>query len=156
LNANPATTAQRFLEQAPGFVLADRARIMAFVNCDEDHPSLAFGDADNYALNHVAFVMPSIDAVMRGAGRMKDAGAATEWGPGRHGRGDNAFNYFLDPFGIDFESTAEVEQIDDSYRVGRPEDWNWPPGQVDPWGISPPPSARVKQAQRPVQYSVKR
>ena len=43
-----------------------------------------------------------------------------EWGPGRHGPGDNAFNYFIDPFGVVIEYTAEVEQIDDSYRVARP------------------------------------
>ena len=38
---------------------------------------------------------------------------AIEWGPGRHGPGNNAFNYFIDPFGVVIEYTAEVEQIDD-------------------------------------------
>ena len=50
-------------------------------------------------------------------GRMKDAGHAIEWGPGRHGPGDNAFNYFIDPFGIVIEYTAEVEQIDDDGMI---------------------------------------
>ena len=55
--------------------------------------------------------------------------------------------------GIVIEYTAEVEQIDDGYRVGAPEDWTWPPGRVDQWGISLPPSARLKQAQREVLFA---
>ena len=142
LNSHAIDAAQAFLEQALGFVLADRTRIMAFMNCDADHHSLALGDADNDALNHIAFLMPTLDAVMRGGGRMKDAGHAIEWGPGRHGPGDNAFNYFIDPFGIVIEYTAEVEQIDATYQPGSPGDWAWPPGRVDQWGVSAPPSAR--------------
>ena len=147
------TSAQAFLEQALGFVLADRTKIMAFMNCNSDHHTLALGDTDNNALNHIAFVMPTLDAVMRGGGRMKDAGHPIEWGPGRHGPGDNAFNYFIDPFGTVIEYTAEVEQIDDSYQPGAPSDWTWPPGRVDQWGISAPPSGPLKAAQRAVLFS---
>ena len=153
LNAHDIPRAQGFLERALGFVLADRTRIMAFMNCDADHHTLALGDTDNDALNHVAFVMPTLDAVMRGGGRMKDAGHGIEWGPGRHGPGDNAFNYFIDPFGIVIEYTAEVEQIDETYRPGMPSDWTWPPGRVDQWGISAPPSDRLKAAQRAVLFA---
>ena len=153
LNAHAVGSTQAFLEQALGFVLADRTRIMAFMNCDADHHTLALGDTDNDALNHIAFLMPTLDAVMRGGGRMKDAGHAIEWGPGRHGPGDNAFNYFIDPFSIVIEYTAEVEQIDDSHRAGQPADWTWPPGRVDQWGISAPPSPRLKDAQRAVLFA---
>ena len=153
LNSQAIAQAQGFLQQALGFVLADRTRIMAFMNCNADHHSLALGDSDNDALNHIAFLMPTLDAVMRGGGRMRDAGHAIEWGPGRHGPGDNAFNYFIDPFGIVIEYTAEVEQIDDSYQAGSPGDWAWPPGRIDQWGISAPPSARLKDAQRAVCFS---
>ena len=153
LNSHDVPVAQGFLEGALGFVLADRTRIMAFMNCDLDHHTLAIGDTDNDALNHIAFVMPTLDAVMRGAGRMKDAGHGIEWGPGRHGPGDNAFNYFIDPFGIVIEYTAEVGQIDDGYRPRGPSDWTWPPGRVDQWGISAGPSARLKEAQRAVRFA---
>lgn len=153
LNAHDVEATQAFFAQALGFVLADRTRIMAFLNCDLDHHTIALGDTDNDALNHIAFVMPTLDAVMRGGGRMKDAGHGIEWGPGRHGPGDNAFNYFIDPFGIVIEYTAEVEQIDDSYQPRGPSDWTWPPGRVDQWGISAPPSARLKEAQRAVRFA---
>jgi catechol 2,3-dioxygenase-like lactoylglutathione lyase family enzyme len=150
LNADDIPGSQAFFERALGFRLVDRTRIMAFLNCDTDHHSIALGDTDNNALNHIAFLMPELEAVMRGGGRMKDAGHAIEWGPGRHGPGNNAFNYFIDPFGVVIEYTADVQQIGDDYHVGRPEDWTWPAGRVDQWGISAPPSARLKEAQRAV------
>jgi len=135
------------------FSLSDRTRIMAFMRCNSDHHSLALGDTDNDALNHIAFLMPDLDSVMRGGGRMKDAGYAIEWGPGRHGPGNNAFNYFIGPFDVVIEYTAEVAQIDDGYRTGQPADWTWPAGRVDHWGISSPPSPRLKEAQKAIQFS---
>ena len=152
LNSHDVAASQAFFEQALGFVLADRTRIMAFMNCNADHHSVALGDADNDALNHIAFLMPDLDSVMRGAGRMRDAGYPIEWGPGRHGPGNNAFSYFVGPFEEVIEYTTEVEQIDDDYRVGQPHDWTWPPGRVDQWGISAPPSPRLKKAQAAVRF----
>jgi catechol 2,3-dioxygenase-like lactoylglutathione lyase family enzyme len=156
VNSVDVAAALPFYENALGFKLSDRTRIMAFIRVPQpgfgDHHSIALADADNNCLNHIAFVMPSLDAVMRGGGRMKDAGYAIEWGPGRHGPGDNAFNYFIGPAGFVIEYTAEVEQIDDHYRTGMPEDWKWPPGRVDQWGISQPPSATLKQAQRMISF----
>lgn len=153
LNSHDVAATQAFFERALGFRLADRTRIMAFLNCDRDHHSLALGDADNDALNHVAFLMPDLESVMRGGGRMRDAGFGIEWGPGRHGPGNNAFNYFVGPFDVVIEYTAEVEQVDDDHQARGPADWTWPPGRVDQWGISPPPSARLKQAQRQIRFA---
>ena len=153
LNCHAIATTQAFFERALGFVLADRTKIMAFMNCDRDHHAIALGDTDNDALNHIAFLMPTLDAVMRGGGRLKDAGLPPQWGPGRHGPGANAFNYFVDPFGIVIEYTAEVEQIDDSYQPGNPSDWTWPPGRIDQWGIGTPPTDQLRQAQRAVLFS---
>jgi catechol 2,3-dioxygenase-like lactoylglutathione lyase family enzyme len=154
LNCHDIATTQAFFERALGFVLADRTKIMAFMNCDHDHHSIALGDTDNDALNHIAFLMPTLDAVMRGGGRMKDVGRPPQWGPGRHGPGDNAFNYFIDPFGIVIEYTAEVEQIDDSWRAGSPSDWTWPPGRIDQWGLGTAPTDDLKRAQRAVLFAV--
>jgi catechol-2,3-dioxygenase len=152
LNSHDVESTRRFMETVFDFSLSDRTRIMAFMRCNSDHHSIALGDTDNDALNHIAFLMPDIDSVMRGGGRMRDAGYGIEWGPGRHGPGDNAFNYFVGPFDVVVEYTAEVEQIDDSYRAGQPTDWTWPPGRVDQWGISAPPSARLKEAQKAIVF----
>lgn len=152
LNSHDVEATRRFMEQVFDFSLSDRTRIMAFMRCNSDHHSLALGDTDNDALNHIAFLMPDLESVMRGGGRMKDAGYGIEWGPGRHGPGDNAFNYFVGPFDVVIEYTAEVEQVDDGYQAGQPADWTWPSGRVDQWGISAPPSARLKQAQRAIVF----
>lgn len=152
LNSHDVESTRAFMEAVFDFSLSDRTRIMAFMRCNSDHHSIALGDTDNDALNHIAFLMPDVESVMRGGGRMRDAGYGIEWGPGRHGPGDNAFNYFVGPFDVVIEYTAEVEQIDDSYKVGQPSDWTWPPGRVDQWGISAPPSPRLKDAQKAVVF----
>ena len=153
MNSHDTPAAQAFYENALGFKLADRTRIMAFMRCSSDHHSIALADADNDCLNHIAFMMPDLDSVMRGGGRLKEAGFAIEWGPGRHGPGNNLFNYFLGPFGFAIEYTAEVQLVDDSYRAGGPEDWKWPPGRIDHWGIGTGPSADLKAAQRKIPFA---
>jgi catechol-2,3-dioxygenase len=153
LNSHDVESTRSFMESVLDFSLSDRTRIMAFMRCNSDHHSIALGDTDNDALNHIAFLMPDVDSVMRGGGRMRDAGYGIEWGPGRHGPGNNAFNYFIGPFDVVIEYTAEVEQIDDTYQAGQPTDWTWPPGRVDQWGISAPPSQRLKVAQKNVTFA---
>jgi catechol 2,3-dioxygenase len=155
LNSHAVDETKQFLEDALGFRLADRTGIMAFMNCDRDHHTIAIGISDNDALNHIAFLMPDFESVMRGGGRMRDAGFPIQWGPGRHGPGNNLFNYFIDPFGIVIEYTAEVEQIDETYESRGPEFWKWPAGRFDRWGLAAPPSATLKEAQRRVFFASK-
>lgn len=151
-NSVDVAAARRFYEDALGFCLSDRTRIMAFMRCNSDHHSIALADADANTLNHIAFVMPDLDAVMRGGGRMADAGWPIEWGVGRHGPGNNVFSYFVGPDDFVIEYTADVLQVDDSYRVGGPSDWTWPPGRFDQWGVSKPPSERIRQAQKKIRF----
>ncbi len=157
LNSHDVAAGVAFYDDALGMKLSDRTRIMAFIRIPMqprgDHHSFALADADNDCLNHVAFVMPDMESVMRGGGRMKDAGYGIEWGPGRHGPGNNAFNYFIGPAGFVIEYTADVEQVDDSYPVRGPEDWKWPAGRFDHWGMSAPPSARLKEAQKQINFA---
>jgi len=153
LNTHAVDETQAFLQTALGFRLVDRTAIMAFMNCDCDHHTIALGITDNDALNHIAFLMPDIDSVMRGGGRLQDAGFSIHWGPGRHGPGNNLFNYFIDPFGMVIEYTAEVAQIDEHYVAHGPEYWQWPPGRVDQWGISAAPGAALKDAQRRIFFA---
>ncbi|WP_321885431.1 VOC family protein [Paraburkholderia bannensis] len=150
LNSENVAVAQAFFENALGFRLSDRTRIMAFMRCSSDHHSIALADAQENSLNHIAFVMPDLDSVMRGGGRMNDAGYPIEWGVGRHGPGNNVFAYFLGPFDFVIEYTAEVQQVDDSYPTGGPDDWKWPPGRIDQWGVGRNPSDKLKTAQKTI------
>ena len=142
-----------FYENALGFRLTDRSKPMAFVRCNSDHHAVVITDAPVNGLNHVAFLMPDLESVMRGSGRMVDAGYPIGWGVGRHGPGDNVFAYFVDPTGFVIEYTAEVLQVDDTYVVRGPSEWVWPPGRVDQWGIAPPKADHVKAAQIAIPYA---
>lgn len=136
-----------FYQRVLGFQLTDRSGKMAFLRCNSDHHAVVLADAPVEGLNHVAFLLPELEGVMLASGRMRDHGFEIGWGVGRHGPGNNVFAYFVDPEGYVVEHTADVLQVDDSYTVGGPEDWTWPPGRTDQWGIAPPKSEVCKAAQ---------
>jgi catechol-2,3-dioxygenase len=153
LNATDVDGSAAFYARALGFHLTDRTKAMAFVRCNGDHHAVVIANAPVNGLNHVAFLMPNLEAVMRGSGRVIDAGFPIAWGVGRHGPGDNVFAYFIDPVGTVIEYTAEVLQVGDNYVVRGPSEWVWPPGRTDHWGIAPPKADHVKAAQTAVPYS---
>ena len=152
INASDADACTRFALEVLGFKLSDRTRLMDFIRCDSTHHALAFVRTGVSALHHMAFEMTDLDAVMRNVGRLKDAGLEPAWGPGRHGPGNNVFAYYIAPFGAVLEYTSEIQRIDDSYRVGEPEDWKWPPGRVDHWGLSKRDDARLHTAERSFRF----
>jgi catechol 2,3-dioxygenase len=153
LNSSNVAVAQRFFEHVLGFTLSDRSREHAFIRCNADHHSIVLADYGVNGLNHIAFLMPDIESVMRGSGRVIDAGYPIAWGVGRHGPGNNVFAYFIGPFGFIIEYTAEILQVDDSYVARGPEDWSWPPGRADQWGIATLPSKSLKEAQRAIFFA---
>lgn len=153
INSTDVDASTRFFESALGFKLSDRSKLMAFVRTNADHHAVVIAEAPVNGLNHVAFMLPGLEGVMLGSGRMIDHGYPIGWGVGRHGSGNNVFAYFLDPAGIVIEYTADVLQVDDSYQVRGPADWVWPPGRTDHWGIAPPKSAAVKQAQLSIPFA---
>lgn len=122
-----------------GFEISDRyGDFMTFLRCNRYHHSLAFSQADHTSLNHVAFEMGSIDAVMRSTSRLQNGGQGAVWGPGRHGPGDNVFAYFVDPNGLLMEYTAGLEIFDEAdpreakvWVIGDPESENL-------WGTGDP------------------
>lgn len=152
LNTPRQEDAAAFWVKALGFEVSDRS-VLTFLRCNSDHHSLAFHPGESATLHHIAFEMDSIDSVMRGAGRMRDAGRPIEWGPGRHGPGHNMFAYFVGPDDFVIEYTAEIEQVDERYRVRQPAEWAYPPGHSDLWGATPPPSERMKAAQNKIRFA---
>ena len=147
LNTADNDASSAVLTGALGFRLSDETKVFRFLRCNTDHHSMVMAFGGGPTLNHIAFEMPDLDSVMRGAGRMRDHGYPIEWGPGRHGPGRNVFCYFLGPEEIPIEYTGEMQQVDESYRTGMPSDWTWPPRRLDRWGVSDFPSARVHRAQ---------
>ena len=153
LNCTDIEATSRFFQNVLGFKLTDRSKAMAFLRCNQDHHAVVLGDSGVNGLNHVAFMMPDLESVMRGSGRMIDHGFPIGWGVGRHGPGDNVFAYFVDPFGFVIEYTAEVLQVNDEYRPHGPDYWVWPAGRTDHWGIAPPKPDSVKQAQLAIRFA---
>lgn len=135
-NAADAEAMGHAVEDVLGFRVSDRTKGMVFVRCNESHHSTAFARAGFTSLNHVAFEMDDLDAVMRGIGCMRDHGFAPAWGPGRHGPGDNVYAYYIAPFGAVIEYSTAVEKVPADYRTGEPDDWTWPDNRIDQWGVS--------------------
>ena len=152
LNTPRQEQAAAFWVAALGFKVSDRS-LLTFIRCNSDHHSIAFHPGEASSLHHIAFEMASLDAVMRGAGRMRDSGRPIEWGPGRHGPGNNVFAYFVGPEDFVIEYTAEIEQVDDATPVRAPADWKYPAGRTDLWGATAPPSERMQAAQRKIRFA---
>ncbi|HXF55887.1 MAG TPA: VOC family protein [Hyphomicrobiaceae bacterium] len=148
LNAADCEGTCRFLIDVLGFRLSDETVQARFVRCDSSHNNLVIGTKGPTTLNHVAFEMPDLDSVMRGAGRMRDNGYPIEWGVGRHGPGNNVFAYFLGPEEFPIEYTAETLVVGDDHVPRGPDYWKWPPGRTDRWGVTDPLSKRFQRVQR--------
>ena len=85
LNAIDVDQTNAFLIENLGFKLIDQSGPLSFLHCDNsDHSSIVVCGTARPTINHIAFELPDLEAVMRGAGRMRDAGYPIEWGPGRH------------------------------------------------------------------------
>jgi catechol 2,3-dioxygenase len=154
LNAKDFDASLAFFTGVLGFRVIDDNAPLWFLHGDSsDHSSIVLAKTNLPTLNHVAFEMPDIESVMRGMGRMKDAGYPIEWGPGRHGPGDNVFAYFCGPDEVPLEYAAEVLQVDDSYAPRPSIYWKFAPGRSDQWGITQPRSARYYRVQRLFGYT---
>ena len=136
-----------FFVDVLGFKVSDSSHMMEFLRCSADHHSIAVFRNNGPSLNHVAYELPNIDGLMRGAGRLKKNGFDIEWGVGRHGPGSNVFSYFIEPNGFVAEYTTELDQLDDATHM--PQDaeyWQKTVPVPDRWGTAGPPSNRMRFA----------
>lgn len=121
-----------FYENGLGFRVSDwLGEFMVFLRCNSAHHRLAILPGPP-ALNHIAFDLASIDALMRGLGRMTARGVALEWGPGRHTAGNNTFSYYRTPNGNIVEYTSDLEHVDDA--TWQPTVYQMSPTITDQWG----------------------
>ena len=147
LNSSKTDAELAFFIEALGFRHSDSTDMMEFVRCTSDHHSLALVRTEGPSINHMAYEMPDIDGLMRGAGRMKQNGFNVEWGLGRHGPGNNVFTYFVEPNGFVTEYTTDVEQVDEAtYTKHDAEYWRNFPGRPCRWNMAGHPSNRLKVA----------
>lgn len=145
LNTVDIERATAFYTQVLGMRISDWSeRQMAFLRCTPKHHVIAFNRAAWTSVNHVAYELSSIDHFMRGIGNLKVHGIEPQWGPGRHGPGNNTFSYFTDPANLVCEYTSEVEEINEDTWLCRT--WRRTPELSDQWRTAGPPTASVRAA----------
>ena len=135
LNSPDAPRLSAFYTATLGLGLADRYEkgLLDFLRVDQpQHHCLGVSPAERASLNHFSVDVGSIDALMRGIGRMKQAGHEPIWGPGRHGPGGNVFCYFEDPAGFVAELTCEVGKIADD-AAWEAKEWPRVPEVANVW-----------------------
>ena len=69
-------------------------------------------------LNHLAFWVDTVEDVLRAADVLMEAGAHIEFGPGRHGMGEQTYLYFREPGGIRLRSTRRLSQLSARLAAG--------------------------------------
>ena len=130
-----------------GFKLSDETVPMKFIRCSKDHHSVALAKGDGPSINHIAFEMPDLDALMSGCGRLRREGYNIEWGVGRHGPGNNIFSYFIEPNGFVVEYTTGMHQIDEAtYKPETAAYWTNFPKRPCRWEMATRPSDKIMEA----------
>jgi len=123
----------KFYEEALGFKVSEwLGDFMCFLRCNEWHHRLAVLPGPP-AFNHVAYDVPDIDSVMKGAARLSETADGVVWGPGRHTAGNNVFSYYVTPAGCAVEYTCDLVKVDeDTWEVK-----THPPSKeiMDQWGF---------------------
>ena len=116
-----------------------------WIRCNRDQHSMAFVRAEEPGTHHIALELPDWEEMKRLGDHLVASGAQIDYGPGRHGPGNNIFVYLVDPWGIRWELFCELVRIDDEENY-EPKDWRSEQGRlstVNLWGPKPPESHLV-------------
>jgi catechol-2,3-dioxygenase len=121
---------------ALGFRVTDRmAGGFTWLRSTIEHHSIAIVDVGRSGgLDHYSFDLGSWEDFKTWADRLTDLGVAVQWGPGRHGPGNNLFLFFDDPDGNHVELSAEMERFFDDRATYEPRIWDAAPTTVNLWG----------------------
>src|SRR6266700_7867986 len=111
--------------------------IFLWMRCNPDHHGLAFAKTGSIKMHHFAFEVVDFSYLAKQAEHLMQNGYALLYGPGRHGPGQNQFEYFRDPEKNLIEFMCDMQQIwdDASYE---PRVWNSKELWVNLWGPDPP------------------
>lgn len=112
-----------FLASDEIFLGDESNRVAAFLRCDRgeihtDHHTLVCLGPGEPGLDHIAFEVEDIDAVMVGHDHLKRAGYEHKVGVGRHVLGSQVFDYWLDPWGHVVEHFTDGDLLDHSHATG--------------------------------------
>jgi catechol 2,3-dioxygenase-like lactoylglutathione lyase family enzyme len=142
LKAPDPSIGKTFFEDVMGFRLSEAIGEKFFwLRCNVDHHTVGFCTSPNVGVQHVAFEVGCWEDIMRFNDHLMKHEVKIEYGPGRHGPGNNIFIYFVDPNGIRFELFCDM------LRIYNEQDYVpkvWDPDKrmhsVNQWGPTPPAS----------------
>ena len=143
LNSGDMDAASAFYQQHLGFHQKNRIERMCFLQCNEDHHSLAFALGKASSLNHLAFAMQDVGSVSRGAARMLSHGFVMGWGVGQHTAGEDVYAYFEGPEGGGIEYITKV-----------PDGWLGSKDNTDHWDVALRPTEKQAAAMRRIPFRV--
>jgi catechol 2,3-dioxygenase-like lactoylglutathione lyase family enzyme len=126
-----------FLRDGLGFQFSDQIGLSGiWFRCEEIHHGVALVRTPKVGLAHYAFSLPSFDDFKRIGDYVKQLGTTFEYGPGRHGPGNNLFIYFFDPAGVMVECCSEMALVGPGHPY-QPGKWKLRPSNVSLWGGLP-------------------
>ena len=127
-----------FYEKVLGFRVSDwMADKFVWMRCSPDHHGVAWIQAGESALHHLAWEVQDWSALRVLGDHLLNHGVRILYGPGRHGPGFNLFMYVRNADGVINELFCDILQIwdDESYV---PKVWEDRPETINQWGPAPP------------------
>ena len=128
-----------FYRNIVGFVMSDEVwdgeggLTSAFLRADQEHHCFAIFLAPEKRLDHLCFETDSWNDIRDWADRITQMGIEIQWGPGRHGPGNNLFFFLNDPDGNWIELSAELEVKKPGDLPGQ---WKHEPRTLNLWGMA--------------------
>ncbi len=137
LGTNDVQKMVDFFANTVGFRLSDQLADGRFcwLRSDRDHHTLAIVNVEKSGvLDHYSYDLAEWEDFKSWCDRLTELDVKVEWGPGRHGPGNNLFVFFDDPAGNHIELSAEMEKFHDGHVTYEPRKWHPVPDSVNLWG----------------------
>lgn len=103
----------------------------SFMRSDDEHHSFAVFQSKVEGLDHHCYEVADWNGIRDWSDRLSAMSVPIEWGPGRHGPGNNLFAFFNDPDGNWVELSAELEIVTPARPVGK---WKHEERTLNSWG----------------------
>ncbi|MFD1714871.1 VOC family protein [Amnibacterium flavum] len=130
-----------FFASTVGFRLSDQLEDGRFcwLRSDKDHHTLAVVNVERTGvLDHYSYDLSEWEDFKTWCDRLTELDVKVQWGPGRHGPGNNLFVFFDDPAGNHIELSAEMEKFYDDAVHYSTRRWLPVPASVNLWGGQTP------------------
>ena len=137
-----------FFVNTVGFRMSDQLADGRFcwLRSDRDHHTLAIVNVGSSGdIDHYSYDLAEWEDFKAWCDRLTELDVTVQWGPGRHGPGNNLFVFFDDPAGNHIELSAEMEKFHDDRVIYVPRRWTPAPQTVNLWGGQTPNWRRTSE-----------